>query len=231
MRIDKRLTIVGIMLIVLSMTMATQYATTKVAYTYTIVHPSNADIRFIGSDNSTDHKLVLRVSGDNSSGNRALQLKLGGNWTENFNKTYTAAFGIVNEENFTVDITHINVSTLGGTSDYLQIWLHGDRDALAVNDATSVMVWNKATMGFDSTTTVWQLGAGDGDPEDMDTLSGGIPTPWEDTTHVRYSISDVDAVNGTDDYVWIQVSMDIPEGAAAGTYSGLIWVHYKADTT
>ena len=232
MRIDKRLTIVGIMLIVLSMTMATQYATTKVAYTYTIVHPSNADIRFIGSDNSTDHKLVLRVSGDNSSGNRALQLKLGGNWTENFNKTYTAAFGIVNEENFTVDITHINVSTYAGSSDYLQIWLHGDRDVAAGDDATSVMVWNKGTKGFDSTTTVWELGPGNGNPEDMSTYTDPtIATPWEDTTHVRYSISDVDATNGTADYVWLQISIDIPAGATAGTYEGLIWVHFKADTT
>ena len=54
MRIDRRLTFIGVMLVVLSMTMATQYATTKVSYTFGIVHPSNADIRFVGSDNSSD---------------------------------------------------------------------------------------------------------------------------------------------------------------------------------
>ena len=46
MRLDRRLTLIGIMIIVLSVTMATQYATTKVGYSYSIVHPSNADIRF-----------------------------------------------------------------------------------------------------------------------------------------------------------------------------------------
>lgn len=47
MRIDRRLVLIGVMLIVLSMTMATQYAVTKVGYSYSIVHPSDADIRFI----------------------------------------------------------------------------------------------------------------------------------------------------------------------------------------
>lgn len=115
MRLDRRLTLIGIMIIVLSVTMATQYATTKVGYSYSIVHPSNADIRFIGSDNSSDVTRVLRVDGDNSSGSRNVKVKLGGNWTENYNKTYTAAFGIVNEERFNVTITHINVSTESGS--------------------------------------------------------------------------------------------------------------------
>jgi hypothetical protein len=80
MRLDRRLTLIGIMIIVLSVTMATQYATTKVGYSYSIVHPSNADIRFIGSDNSSDGTMVLRVDSDNSSGSRNVKVKLGGNW-------------------------------------------------------------------------------------------------------------------------------------------------------
>jgi hypothetical protein len=213
--------------------MATQYATTKVGFSYSLVHPSNADIRFIASDNATDDVMVLRVSGDNASGNRALTLKLGGNWTENFNKTYTAAFGIVNEENFSVNITHINVSTYGGNSDYLQIWLHGDRDKLATEDGTSVMVWDKGdSRSFGTDTSAWLLAAGNGNAWDMNTHANPtIQTRWNETAHVRYCLSDVDAVNGTDDYVWIQVSVDIPAGASAGDYSGLIWVHFKADTT
>jgi len=46
--------------------MATQYAVTKVGYEFSIVHPSDADIRFIGSDNSTDGR-VLRVDGANGT--------------------------------------------------------------------------------------------------------------------------------------------------------------------
>ena len=47
MRIDRRLVLIGVMLIVLSMTMATQYAIIRTSYNYSLVHPSNADIRFI----------------------------------------------------------------------------------------------------------------------------------------------------------------------------------------
>ena len=50
-RIDKCLTLIGGMLVVLSLTMTTHYATTEVNYSFTIVHPSDSDIRYIGSDN------------------------------------------------------------------------------------------------------------------------------------------------------------------------------------
>jgi len=229
MRLDRRLVIVGILVIVLSVTMATQYATTKVGYAYSIVHPSNADIRFIASDNSTDGIMILRVDGTNASGDRNVKVQLGGNWSENFNKTYTAAFGIVNEEQFNVTITHINVSTTSG-ADYMQIWVHGDRDTIAGSDGTSVMVWNKATLGYDTSSSVWVLGAGNQNAENMNTGGAAINTAWNETAHVRYSLSDVDAVNGTDDYVWIQISLDIPDGATAGSYSGTIWVHFRAAT-
>ena len=126
MNISRRLMLIGVMLIVLSMTMATQYVTTKIGYSYSIVHPSEADIRFIGSDNSSDDIRILRMTGANTTS--ALELRFGGNISANQNKTYTCAFGIVNEENYAVNITHINVSAEGGTSlDYMQIWLHGNR--------------------------------------------------------------------------------------------------------
>jgi hypothetical protein len=228
MRIDRRLTFIGVMLIVLSMTMATQYATTKVSYTFGIVHPSNADIRFIGSDNTTDGRLVLRVYG-NTSGNRALVVAFG-NLSENYNKTYTAAFGIVNEEPFRVNITHINVSTTG--VDRLRIYLHGDRSALATGEAGSVLVWNKATVGFSATTHAWVLAAGNKNSSDMcaDGLTN-LVTPWNETSHVRYSLNDANnSVNGTSDFVWVQISIDIPAGAAAGTTSGIIYVNFRAGT-
>jgi len=228
MHLDRRVTLVGIMVIVLSVTMATQFATTKVGYSYNIVHPSNADIRFIGSDNSSDGIMVLRVDGDNSSGGRNVKVELGGNWTENYNKTYKAAFGIVNEERFNVTITHINVSTSAG-SDYMQIWVHGDRDQEAGSDETSVMVWNKGSTGFGSNGSAWVLGEGNQNAANMNTGGAAINTPWSETAHVRYSYSNVNAVNGTDDYVWVQLSLDIPDGAASGSYSGLIWVHFKSN--
>jgi len=220
---------VGLITVILSVTVATQFVTIRTAFSYNIIHPSNANIRFIASDNSTDNIHVLRI-GDNSSGNRAITLSLGGSFVENYNKTYEAAFGIVNEENFSVDITHINVSTYDGSSDYLQIWLHGDRDQKTEDDLSSIMVWNKGSLGFSSSDTIWRLGAGNNNPINMNTHSTPISTSWNETAHVRYSLSDIDAINGTDDYVWVQISLDIPSGPTSGGYSGIIWIHFRATT-
>lgn len=218
--------------------MATQYATTRVTYEYSIVHPSNADIRFIGYDNSSDGVLVLRVAGDNSSGQQALKIHLGGNLTVPQNKTYTAAFGIVNEERYAVDITNITVATTAG-SDYMQIWLHSTPNILCENEDTpgvnSVMVWNKGSVGFDNSNCVWQLAAGNQSAEDMDTNAASgdtrIENNWEGiSAHVRYSNSNAAAVNGTSDFVWVQISLDIPAGASAGNAGGIIFINFKADT-
>ncbi len=231
MRIDRRLILVGVLLIVLSMTMATQYATTKVGYTFGIVHPSESDIRFIGSDNSSDNIRLLRVSGTNGSSDVALTLSFG-NITAGQNKTYSAAFGIVNEEAFKVNITHINVSADTGT-DYLKIWLHGDRDASIDDDGTSVEVWDWQEGGnrhsYGSSDCVWQLGAGDGTYTDLD--GGSANTEWDERAHVMYSTYNTNAVNSTDDYVWIQISIKPPDNAdTSASYAGEIWIHTAAST-
>jgi hypothetical protein len=229
MYVPRKVLLIGICVVIFSMAMATQYATSKIGYAYGIVHPSNADIRFIGSDTSWDGGLVLRVDGDNSSGDRPVKLELGGNFSRNFNKTYAAAFGIVNEELFNVTITHINVSTELG-EDYLQIWLHGKRDAIAGEDDTSVLVWNKGPVGFNDSSNAWVLGKGDKDPSSMNSHDVLISTPWHESSHVRYSVSDVDAINGVSDYVWVQISLNIPPDASSGSYAGLIWIHFRATT-
>jgi len=228
MRIDRRLTIVGVMLIVLSMTMATQYATTKVGYEFAVVHPSNADIRFIGSDNSSNASgRVLRTDGDNSSGHKNVKIVLG-NWMPNSQKNYTAAFGIVNEEGFKVNISHVNVSGTGAS--WMHIWLHGDRDVDAPSDGTAVKVVTAGAANYDADNEVWTLGVGNGNPADMsnDTVTQ-LSTPWDENAHVRYSINDANnSLNETSDFVWVQVALDIPSNAANASYSGTIWVHFKA---
>jgi len=229
MRIDRRLVLIGVMLVVLSMTMATQYATTKVGYTYSIVHPSDSDIRFIGSDNSSDEIRVLRVDGANTSSDTDLKLTFG-NVSADENKTYTAAFGIVNEERFAVNITHINVSVDDGAeADYLIIYLHADRDACCGDDATSVQVWKKGSVGRDHTACSWQLGPGNQNPKNMNETN--LATNWDEEAHVRYSNSNVDAINQSSDFVWVQVSIDVPPDANIdSTYAGTIWVHTAATT-
>jgi len=231
MRIDRRLTIIGVMLVVLSMTMATQYVSTKIGYTYAIVHPSNADIRFVGFDNSTDQIRVLRTgSGANTSGNLNLTISLG-NVTENQNLTYTAAFGIVNEERFTVNITHIYVNTDDG-NDYMEVWLHNNPNVLATNEqsANRAHIWGSGgPMGFSNSTCAWQLAAGNGNP---DNLNGTVTeTEWDETAYVRYTNDTSSwAVNGTSDFVWVQISLNIPQGATIGRYNGVIVIYFEATT-
>ena len=232
MKINRRLTLLGIMLVVLSMTMATQYAVTKVGYEFSIVHPSNADIRFIGSDNSTDGR-VLRVDGTNGTGYEALKLTFG-NWSANSNKTYTAAFGIVNEELVAVNITHVNVSNSTG-ADYVQIWLHANRSQNAINTSDdSVFMWDRGTSKNESSTTAWQLAAGNQNSKNM--CADGITqltTDWDDTKGVRYSLNDANySISGTSDYVWVQISINIPPTPDAnGTHSGTIWFHFESSGT
>jgi hypothetical protein len=229
MRIDRRLTFIGVILIVLSMTMATQYATTKVAYTFGIVHPSNADIRFIGSDNNSDDNIrVLRVT-NNASASRYVEIKLG-DWFPNSVKNYTAVFAIVNEEHFSVNITYVNMS--GTAANYVDVWLHGNRTTEAALEGTSARV--KVVGGGVSLQTVdntaWILGAGNGDPANMNGTS--IQTGWDTTAHVRYNqTTTIFARNSTRDWVWVQISLNIPSNAAdAASATGSIWFHFEATT-
>jgi hypothetical protein len=231
MNINRRLTLVGVMLVVLSMTMATQYAVTRVGYEFSIVHPSDADIRFIGSDNSSDGR-VLRVDGANGT---TAKVKLTfGNWSANMNKTYTAAFGIVNEEMTTVNITHINVSNTSGQADYTQIWLHANRSQNAISDADSVYMWSKESSMNGSGTTAWQLGAGNQNPSNMcaDAVTQ-LDTLWDTTKEVRYSVNNANySVSGTSDFVWVQISIDIPASPdTGGSHTGAIWIHFEASAS
>lgn len=233
MNVNRRLALLGVMLVVLSMTMATQYAVTKVGYSFSIVHPSNADIRFIGSDNSTDGR-VLRVDGSNGTGMEYLKLTFG-NWSANSNKTYTAAFGIVNEETVSVNITHINVSNATG-ADYVQIWLHANRSQNAINATDdSVFMWDRGTSKNLSTTTAWVLAAGNQNTKNM--CADGVTqltTDWDVAPgYVRYSLNNVNySVSGTSDFVWVQISINIPSSPdAAGSHTGTIWIHFESSAT
>lgn len=236
MKVNRKWMLLAVLFLVANMIVATQYAVTKVGYEYYIVHPSDANIRYIGSDNSSDNIRVLRVIGSNTT-NVGVKLRLGGNFTTNSIKYYSAAFGLVNEEQFTVNITHINVSSLNHT--YLKIWLHGDRDANAnstTNDPTTVLMWDNDTMINASNTTAWSLALGDDDPSDMcydvsDRANYSINTTWDERAHVRYSVNDSDANTTVSDFVWVQIAIEIPNTAdSLGLHTGTIWIHLESES-
>lgn len=218
----KKLLIVGVALVAVSAVAATQYARAELSYTYNINHPSNGFLRFVGGDNATDGMRILRAT----NGNTTLELDFG-EMTAGINKTYTAAFAIVNEENFSVDITDIEVSTTSG-ADYMQIWLHGDPDAKAEDDTTSVFVWDKG-VDVDGDVTAWTLAAGNSNPTNMGGAS--ITTSWDSTAQVRYTEDTTAATNGNDDYVWVQISLDVPSNPdALSTHTGTITFDFQAST-
>jgi hypothetical protein len=242
MKPNKKLMILGVLVLVLNMLVATQYAATKIGYEYYIVHPSDADIRYIGSDNSTGGR-VLRVAGANGTGSLKLTF---GNWSAATNKIYSAAFGIVNEEPFSVNIMYINVSS--GNDTYLTIWLHGDRDANGNStntDPTTIEMYNNGTIVNATNTVAWTLAPGDNNPNTMcsnisDRTNYSTNTTWDETQHVRYSLNDSNAysvgtmdrtVYNASDFVWVQIAIDIPNNVdTAGLHTGTIWVHYEANT-
>jgi len=230
MKIDRRLTLLGVMLVVLSMTMATQYATTRVTFSYGIVNPSNADIRFIGSDNASDGSgRVLRVTTNDT--NPYAQIELG-SWMPNSRKNYTAAFAIVNEERLPVNITHVNVSGTGAS--YMTIWLHGNQSKDVDEEAgtAKVRVLSNGASVFGSNSCPWKLGLGNGNPANMNTGGTTVLTPWDTSAHVRYnSTTTVNAINGSSDFVWVEVVIDIPSSAAPADVTGTIYFYFKATTT
>jgi len=235
MKVRRKLTIVAVLFLILNMIIATQYAITKLDYEFTIVHPCDSSIRFIGSDNSSDGQRVLRVAGSNVT-NVKLVLDLGNIFTTNMVKTYTAAFGIVNEESYQLNITHINVSSNNYT--YMKIYLHGNRTADCTNlsnDPTAVYMWNNNTMVNTSNTTAWTLAAGDNDTSDMcynvsDRVHCSTPTVWDEISHVKYSTNNSVAESNISDYVWVQVTLDIPGTVQTiGTYTGTIWIHLESE--
>jgi len=227
MNIDRRLMLLGVMLVVLSMTMATQYAVTRVSYSYAIVHPSNADIRFVGSDNSSDDGIrVLRVT-TNTSTNQYLTIELG-DWFPGSEKNYSAAFAIINEEPFAVNLTYINVS--GGGASYMSIWLHGDRDRdVSLDSGTKVRAVTNGTANYNANNIIWKMSAGDGNIETMDGAT--YTTVWDTQADVKFSLYDTNAANGTKDFVWVQISLNIPQNAALiPAATGQLWIHFEAVT-
>jgi len=243
MKYKKRLLILAVLFLATNMLLATQYAVTTIGYEYYIVHPSNANIRYIGSDNTTGGR-VLRMEGANTTGTLKLVL---GNWSVGTNKMYTAAFGVVNEEDVPIHITHINVSAITGYC-YFDIYLHGNRSANGNNtatDNTSVLMVTNGTTINTSDTIAWTLGPGNDNPSDMcynvsNRMRFSTNTTWDSTSKVRYSLNNSVSygvgMNGrtrynASDFVWVQIGINLPANVdTTGLHTGNIWIHYRADT-
>jgi hypothetical protein len=231
----KKLLLVGILAVTLSTISATQYVRADLGFSYEIVHPSDADIRYIGSDNAGDGLRVLRGNDRNGTYGNSNSVELYfGEWAENITKVYTAAFAIVNEEQFAVNITNVKV-TMGSGVDYMKIYLHthGDKDASGQFDGpypgNSTLVWNKT----DVTHTAWTLQAGNQQSHNAKNSIGGLFTTEEDnTSDVRVaSIANQSQIAGDlADFVWVQIVLEIPSNAPQVDYRGTIEFTFESTT-
>jgi len=234
MNIEFRLFIIGMLLVIATMAVATQFAITDVQYEYEIIIPVVPDdgIKYIGSDNSSDGIRVLRIVLDEAD---SFKIVLG-NVSMKYQWTYSAAFGIVNEDKFTKRITHIELFSSNST--YLKIWLHGDRDVNAnnvSNDPTSVLMYDNGTIVSGSNTVAWVLAPGD---KDATTICSNTTdrkrytnmTIKDKVACVRYSLNDTAAKSEISDYVWVQVELNIPPSVdAKDVHTGSIHIHFESD--
>jgi len=234
MNIEFRLFIIGMLLVVTTMAVATQFAITDVQYEYEIIIPVVPDygVNYIGSDNSSDGVRVLRTDQSESDSYKIVL----GNVSTNYQWIYSAAFGIVNEDKFDKRITHIEVSP--STLTYLKIWLHGDKDSNAnnvSNDPTSILMYDNGTVVNGSNTVAWILAPGDNDAK---TICSNITdrkqytnmTSGDETAGVRYSLNNTNVKSEISDYVWVQVELNIPlPVSTTKVRTGSIYIHFESD--
>ncbi len=234
-KIDIRLTLIGILIVISTMVAATQFAITDLRYEYQIIIPTIQDhgLKFFGSDNSTDGIRLLRS--DESRNEGSLKIVLG-NVSKNSSYTYTAAFGIVNEENYSISITHIEV--LSESNSNINIWLHGNRleDASnSTNDPTSVLMFSNGNLINCEDTIAWKLAGGDNNGETICNNTQNREkytntTSLDEIANVRYSLNNSMATSGVSDYVWVQVQADIPYSENGETIkTGNIVINYQTD--
>ena len=214
MELRKRMLVLLVALVALSTVAASQFATSDIGYEYGVVSASDSNIRFIGHDYGADGTLVLRA--DTTAGD-GLTLDLG-DVARGQKIWYSAALGIVNEEAVMMNVTAVSITGTG--ANYMQLYLHNNANTKAESDS-GTLIWDK-TNGAQSFT--WQLYAGDNDATTMDGASGDTTTSVDSSANIRAIDGDPDADDNaaTDDHVWVQIILDVPEAASNGELTGTI---------
>jgi len=236
MNLKFRLFVIGMLLVITTMAVATQFALTDINYELIVDIPVIPDygIIYIGSDNLSDGIRLLRKD---PSDVKNFKLALG-NISTNYHFTYSAAFAIVNEDDFVKDITYIDV--FSSTSSYLKIWLHGNKNANAnniSNDPTSVLMYDNGTIVNQSNTVAWILGSGDRNASTLCTNTSNREenthfTRFDETAGVLYSLNNTKIDSGISDYVWVQIELDIPPSTNMDeVYLGEMHIHFESHLT
>jgi len=232
MNIHFRLFVIGMLLLITTMAVATQFGLSDLEYQFIVGIIPDHGIHYIGSDNSTDGIRVLRRTNPNSEN---FQLFLG-NVSSNSKWAYSSAFAIVNEDRFVKHITHIDVISNNNTN--IKIWLHDHKNNNAnypSNTTRSVLMFSNGTISNCSTTIAWSLAPGD---RNASTICSNITDPynytsnnsWDSIANVFYSLNNNRNKHEYSDYVWVQIEIDIPaDMQIKEQYIGLIRIYFKSD--
>lgn len=233
MTIHFRLFVIGMLLLITTMAVATQFALSDLDYQFIVGIIPDYGIHYIGSDNSTDGIRVLRKTNPNAE-NYYLFL---GNVSANSRWAYSSAFAIVNEDRFVKHITHIEVLSENNTN--VKIWLHDHKNNNAnypSNTTRSVLMFSNGTLTNCSTTIAWTLAPGD---RNASTICSNITDPanytsntlWDPIAHVRYTHNNTRNDHHYADYVWVQIEIDIPETMHIKEhYLGSLRIYFRSDT-
>ena len=241
-------------LVVLSVINATQFARVGAAYSYTVSN-MGADVHFITCDgNPVDNTKPLLVSSANASYSISL-----GTWCPGTNKTFTAAFGIVNEEDYPITLVGVNVEGTGIVN--MHIFAHSNKgktctiDKIVTDDASKretnadaanqiAALWNGTLGASAKASGTWVLGAGDDNGatyDDNPAAGNNYNATWQGAGINAWKYDKVDdwgmsagqtATNGTSDYVWIEICLQIPPGTVSSetAYTGTISFMFEAST-
>ena len=229
MKIWKKALVVLVLAATVMGVAATQYAKLGVSFEYTIDTPTSLIQLMAGDGAVVGSGYVLT----NNGGVYKVQL---GTFAAGFNKTYTAAFAIVNAEaNVMLRITKIDAGNTNG-GQYLVIALHKSKDTSVFNTPSDGIIYFDKGTWYDYSTNGYVLANGAGTYDTTTTpLKYGDSATWppaswtsatyDGTNHVWTPGSTVNAdhlttASGTTgaNFVWVQITID--NSATAGTYTG-----------
>ncbi|MCX8173898.1 MAG: hypothetical protein N3F63_04755 [Thermoplasmata archaeon] len=198
---------------------------------------------------STRYSFIQLMAGDsavvgsgyiltNSSGNYTVQL---GTFAKGFNKTYTAAFAIVNSEsNVRLQITSIDFGAADSIRSYAIVALHENMSINAFNEAAGrfIVYFDKGTAyNVGSNGFVLRNGQGDYSGSNLQYTAdnGGSWTSasWDATNVWKYNAalvnSDVDTTTSSrSNFVWVQITLDLATASDGTSLTGTLYINVQS---
>jgi len=167
-----------------------------------------------------------------------------GDWFPDTNKTYPAAFAIVNPEEKEFRISSIDLKgeeELG----HVEVWVHRYRDKpsnpelvdVETEDEGDKMLYYQEGNAYEYPGDGWLLGEGTGYQEDEEgelTLDYANQTETgtatlENGTWMYDRDGPKEAVEGSSNFVWVEISVTPDYGASPGDYQGPIEIGVEAE--